>query len=297
MGEIVHYSYQVTNQGNVTLTDITVTDTPTPPAGALTTGPTCPLTTLAVGEGTTCTATYTVTAADIAHGSIVDTAVASGDPPTGTAVDSAPSEATVEASAITVVKSASPASVAKAGEQITYRYLVTNSGDDQLTGLHITDTQTARLDRSPPDPPARSPPSPRRNDHLHRQLHPHPSRHRPRVRARLGRRRRHRPRRRHRHLAALHHVGGSHPNPRISVAKTATPASVSQVGQVIDYHYLVTNTGNVTLTNVHVTDTQTPPPAPSPPDPPAPSPPSGPARPRPAPAPTPSPQPTSPTAR
>ena len=155
-----------------------MTDTPTPPAGALTTGPTCPLTTLAVGEGTTCTATYTVTAADIAHGSIVDTAVASGKPPTGTAVDSAPSEATVEASAITVVKSASPASVAKAGERSRRRDLVTNSGDDQLTGLHITDTQTAPACTAHHRThlPAHHPP-PRRNDHLHRQLHPHPSRH------------------------------------------------------------------------------------------------------------------------
>lgn len=63
-GDVINYSYLVTNTGNVTITGISVTETaftgtstaPTPAGGA---------TTLAPGANTTFTATYTVTQADI----------------------------------------------------------------------------------------------------------------------------------------------------------------------------------------------------------------------------------------
>ncbi len=76
-----------------------VTDTQTPPAGALATGPTCQTlasptgtctgssTPLAVGQSATFIATYTVTQADLDHGSINDSATATGTPPTGPADD------------------------------------------------------------------------------------------------------------------------------------------------------------------------------------------------------------------
>ncbi len=256
-GEIVHYSYQVTNTGNVTLTDVIVTDNPAPPAGPLTSGPDCPDSTLAPNQAQICAATYTVTAADLAHGSIADTAVASGDPPIGTAVDSAPSQATVAVSAISMVKSASPASIAKAGDVITYRYLVTNSGDYQLTGLHITDTQSPPAGplTTGPTCPVTTLPS---GEHttctatytVTQADIDHGSVHDSAV------------------ATATDPNGGtvtSPPStasvpatqtPHITVTKAATPTTISQAGQVIDYHYLVTNAGNVTLTDVHVTDTQ-----------------------------------------
>ena len=71
-GESVAYEFVVTNTGNVTLTAITVTDVLTAPAGpALTV--VCPVTTLAPAASTTCTATYTVTQADVDAGSIANT--------------------------------------------------------------------------------------------------------------------------------------------------------------------------------------------------------------------------------
>lgn len=44
------------------------------------------------------------------------------------------------------------------------------------------------------------------------------------------------------------------PTPSIDVVKTALPTSVSAAGQSVTYSFLVTNTGNVTLTSVAVSD-------------------------------------------
>ncbi|MGL5826999.1 MAG: DUF7507 domain-containing protein, partial [Nocardioides sp.] len=72
-GDAIRYTFTVQNTGNVVLTDVGVSD---PMVGAVT----CQQTTLAVGESTTCTAApYTVTAADIQAGKIVNRASASGN--------------------------------------------------------------------------------------------------------------------------------------------------------------------------------------------------------------------------
>ena len=76
-GEVVTYSFVVTNTGNTNLTAVSVTDTAfsgtgTPPVIS------CPVSTLAPGATTTCTATYTVTQADVNAGTVTNTATASG---------------------------------------------------------------------------------------------------------------------------------------------------------------------------------------------------------------------------
>lgn len=78
VGDTVTYSFVVTNTGNVTLTDVTVTD-PLPGLSAID----CPATTLAPGESMTCTATYTVTLADAEAGEVQNTATVIGDSPAG----------------------------------------------------------------------------------------------------------------------------------------------------------------------------------------------------------------------
>ncbi|MDP9073081.1 MAG: DUF11 domain-containing protein [Actinomycetota bacterium] len=80
-GTVLTYSYQVTNNGNVTLKSVHVTD---PMAGL--SAITCPLTTLAPTAPETCTATYTTTQADVANGSISNTGTASGTAPNGRVV-------------------------------------------------------------------------------------------------------------------------------------------------------------------------------------------------------------------
>jgi uncharacterized repeat protein (TIGR01451 family) len=92
-GTTIRYRFLVSNTGNRPLTGVTVTD-PLPGLSAVS----CPSATLAVGQAQTCTATYTVTPANVAAGRVVSTAIATGDGPTRAAVVSAPSTATVTVS-------------------------------------------------------------------------------------------------------------------------------------------------------------------------------------------------------
>jgi uncharacterized repeat protein (TIGR01451 family) len=84
-GQTILYTATVTNDGNITITGVGVTDVPTSPAGSV--SPiTCSPTTIAPDAASTCTGTYTVSAADIASssGQIVQTFTAAGTTPSVT---------------------------------------------------------------------------------------------------------------------------------------------------------------------------------------------------------------------
>ncbi len=84
VGQVVPYSFLVTNTGTTVLTSITVTDTQTAPSlNSSLSAINCPSNSLAAGTNETCTATYTVTSADLANGSLGDSATATGTPPSG----------------------------------------------------------------------------------------------------------------------------------------------------------------------------------------------------------------------
>ncbi len=140
-GQSVTYSFSVTNNGNGPLTGISVADTfTTPSTGSLT--PACPATTLAPDASMTCTATYTVTQADVDHGTIDDSAIVTGTPASGPPVTSAPSTASVNAPpapGIALVKAASVASFTSAGSPVTYSYTVANTGNVTLNPVTVTD--------------------------------------------------------------------------------------------------------------------------------------------------------------
>ena len=89
-----------------------------------------------------------MTQADLDNGSINDSAIASGSPPSGPPVDSPPSTATVpvtQSPALSIVKSVTapppPASVNAVGQTVTYHFTVTNTGNVGLTGVSVDDTQ------------------------------------------------------------------------------------------------------------------------------------------------------------
>jgi uncharacterized repeat protein (TIGR01451 family) len=85
-GVTIHYSYLVTNTGNVTVRGIKVNDVL---AGLSAIA--CPSATLNPGKHMTCTATYVTTKADVKAGTVANTATITGDPPTGSPVVSGPS--------------------------------------------------------------------------------------------------------------------------------------------------------------------------------------------------------------
>lgn len=141
-GQIIDYNFVVTNTGNVPLNDVAVEE------GAFTgTGEVsdviCPATTLATGAQFVCTATYTLTQADVDNGELTNTATAVGTPPGGPSVPSTPSTVTIPnepAPAITIVKSANVETIVAAGQQITYSFLITNTGNVTLSGIVVDDT-------------------------------------------------------------------------------------------------------------------------------------------------------------
>lgn len=144
-GDVVSYSITVTNDGTVDLHGVTVTDTPTAPAGPTTT-PVCTGNgTLVVGGAAiTCTATYTVTQADIDNAIITQTFTARGLSPTNQPVTASAKADTVshQFGGISFVKSANVSSVSQVGDKIVYSFTVTNTGNIQMTGITINDVQS-----------------------------------------------------------------------------------------------------------------------------------------------------------
>lgn len=98
VGDTINYSLLVQNTGNVDVNSLSVADTAFSGQGA---APlvNCPVSTLAVGASTTCTASYSVVQGDLSAGSITNTALAKGTYGSGnTPVQSNPSSARVTAS-------------------------------------------------------------------------------------------------------------------------------------------------------------------------------------------------------
>ena len=89
VGQVIPYSFVVTNTGNVTLSNVTVTD-PLPGLSAINCGSNSPvIPSLAPGASVTCTATYVVTAGDLKLKDLVNTATVKGTSPQGVVVTSA----------------------------------------------------------------------------------------------------------------------------------------------------------------------------------------------------------------
>jgi hypothetical protein len=109
------YRFHVTNTGTVTLAHVTVSD----PLRGLS-AVACPPTPLAPGASTTCTATYAVTAADLAAGGVTNSATAIA---TTTGSGAAALTSTASAVRVTVPRTGSPATSALAGTGVAVRQL------------------------------------------------------------------------------------------------------------------------------------------------------------------------------
>ncbi|WP_284254231.1 DUF7507 domain-containing protein [Pseudolysinimonas kribbensis] len=142
-GQTITYDFVVTNTGNVTMSDIAIDDSTFTGTGSLPT-PTCAQTTLAPGEQTLCTADYTLSGGDVDAGSVSNTATVTGTPPgSEIPVPSEPSTIVVptpEAPGITLSKTATPTTVDAAGQSVTYSFLVTNTGNVTLSAIDVPET-------------------------------------------------------------------------------------------------------------------------------------------------------------
>ena len=141
-GETVNYEYTVKNTGNDTLSAITVTDAVNPPGSGPVTVNCPPNNSIAPGASLTCTGTYIVTEPDVVQGSIINTAQAFGQNSKMTSVQSQKVSYTLNSTLkgqLTLVKTANVSDFSTIDVPITYTYTVTNTGNDVLTNIAVTD--------------------------------------------------------------------------------------------------------------------------------------------------------------
>ena len=248
VGQVITYTYVVTNTGNVSVPgQITVDDSRVDVFCPPSTG-------LAPGESLTCTASHTVTQADLDAGKIVN--VASATNGVVTSPEDTVTVGAVAAPLLKVVKS-SPTTDLTAPQTVQYSYLVTNAGNVTLTGIALSDDNDANNLACPKTSlaPLEAMTCTASHTFTQAELDAHGS-----------------------------PVAGSGVlkntvtatsiqappatddleipivlRPKLELVKSATPQSFNQVGQVITYTYVVTNTGNVTLIGqISVTDNKVP---------------------------------------
>jgi uncharacterized repeat protein (TIGR01451 family) len=133
VGETINYTFTVKNEGNVTLTNVTVTDILDGLSAIDCEGKT----TLEVGESMSCTATYAVTQADIDAGRVDNMATAGSDQ--SEPVEDDETVDLPQNPALSIVKSAEPTTYDEVGDVISYSYVVTNSGNVTLYGIEVED--------------------------------------------------------------------------------------------------------------------------------------------------------------
>ena len=152
LNDIINYAFTVVNTGNVTLTGVTVTDPNAVVAGG-------PLASLAPGvsDATTFTATHLVTPADMVAGRVTNRATARGngtrggavsdlsdssdlteDDPTITPITAQPAISVIKR--VTGIQNTNANAVVDAGDTILYAFEVRNTGNVPLTNVQITDT-------------------------------------------------------------------------------------------------------------------------------------------------------------
>lgn len=137
-GETIDYTFEASNTGNVTLNNISVTD-------PLVTSITCPsgnpIPSLLPGTSETCTGSYTITQTDVDNGARDNTATADSDETDPPVTDTERVPLPQGAAEMTVVKSSQTTSI-NAPTTVSYGYLVTNTSASTLTGISLVDDNT-----------------------------------------------------------------------------------------------------------------------------------------------------------
>ncbi|MBA4376418.1 MAG: hypothetical protein C0401_09640, partial [Anaerolinea sp.] len=232
--DVISYSYKLTNNGNVTLSGAFSVEDDKATV-------TCPaVSSLAPGAFLTCTASYTITQADLDAGSVTNNAQASA----GSVLSNVDSETVnaVQNPALSIDKDVAEANYSAVDDVLHYTYLVTNTGNVTLDGA-FTVTDDMAVDESCPGALTLAPDDSITCTATYTI-----------AQADLDRTW-------VTNVASAHGyfervVVNSLPDevtvhaytlPGLAIDKTVIESSFSAVGDILHYSYEVTNTGNVTL--------------------------------------------------
>jgi uncharacterized repeat protein (TIGR01451 family) len=256
VGDVLTYDLVVTNTGSVTLTNIEVSDPQAEVTGS-------PVLILLPGASVTLTANYTVTQADVDGGEFTNTATATGnyidgigDAQSVSDDDSETVTATQNAD-IEIVKSSTtdPNTYNQVGDVLTYDLVVTNTGSVTLTNIEVSDPQ-AEVTGSPVANLGPGASATLTASYTVLQADVDAGEFTNTA------------------SATGNYTDGNGDtqsvsdddsetvtatlNADIEIVKSSTtdPNTYSQVGDVLTYDLVVTNTGSVTLTNIEVSDPQ-----------------------------------------
>ena len=249
VGQVVTYTLTATNTGDVTLHNVTVSDTPA--LTGFSCSPAIPVATLSPGAHITCTGTHAITQADLDAGSFADTGHATSTEATAPDAPDTIQAAQSAVLALTKTDNLKPATYDHVGQVVTYTLTATNTGNVTLHNVTVSDTPALDRVLVPAHDPGRHARA-RRVGHLHRHACDHPGR----PRRRLVHR--HRPRHQHRNRRARrprHDPGCQVGGVGVDQDRQPQAGELRPVGQVVTYTLTATNTGNVTLHNVTVSDT------------------------------------------
>ncbi len=245
-GDTIDYDYVVTNTGTTTISGIGVSDN-------LVASVNCPDPSLTPGASETCTGSYTVDQADVDAGSVTNTATASGTNPQDATITSNSSSVTVEASnstsTLSLTKSSLTSSYAAVGDMITYNYVITNTGTTTITGISVSDNLVASVDC--PDStlaPGASETCSGTYTVTQGDVNHGSVTNTATASGTNGQ-----------DVIVTSNqssvtVPGSGAYDGLSLTKTSTTPIYDQAGDVINYNYVVTNTGTTTITGIGVSD-------------------------------------------
>lgn len=141
VGDKVEYTFTVTNSGNTTLSDVSIDD---PKVGDV---DPASVDSLAPGDSTKFTATYTVTQADVDAGGVQNTATATGTTPDDSAVDAVDTDGrpvvspdpSLKLDKSNQLQDENGNDAADVGEAIKYTFKVENTGNITLHNIIIKD--------------------------------------------------------------------------------------------------------------------------------------------------------------
>jgi large repetitive protein len=244
-GQVINFTIVLTNNGNVTLTNPDVTD-------AAVTNLDCGTlpATLAPGAHIDCTASHTITQTDIDDGSVTNTAVGTASfGSTDLAVRAGATATASQTASITIAKTPSRATYTAAGQVIGYTITLTNDGNVVVTNPSVGDPSVGNLDCG--TLPATLAPGASINctaSYTVTQADLDAGTtiaNTANGAASFGTT----------NLSATDSVQTTAAqNPSVGITKAADPTTFNTVGQVIGYTIVLTNNGNVTLTNPSVSD-------------------------------------------